>query len=381
MHQALTAADLRMLLESQPAPCISLYMPTHAYGPEAQQDRVRFGNLLREAKTRLGGAYDKRRSEALFEPLEAMSESSFWRGHAHSLAVFRSPALTAHFRLPLPLPELTVVADSFHVTPLTRYLQSNRHFHLLALSRQGVRVCQGTPYGLRELALPLPPAVGEAPGMEDRESVLSYHVVQPGRSTPIYHGHGVPPEENAKDELTRFFRSVDDALRQHLLRDERAPLVLAGVGYLHPVYRAVSRYQHVAAKGLEGNFERASLQELHRRVWPLAAELLAAREDALLDEFAAALPRGQASATLEEVARAVVAGRVRVLLLADGRHVWGEMNRTSGEIVRHPEQMSTRDDDLLDDLAESTLAAGGEVLTVPAGRLPDDAPAAALLRW
>jgi hypothetical protein len=69
------------------------------------------------------------------------------------------------------------------------------------------------------------------------------------------------------------------------------------------------------------------------------------------------------------------------LLIAQGTHVWGLMDRASGRIVHRDEQHDTRDGDVLDDLAEATLAQGGEVVTLERAKMPGHSPAAAMLRW
>ena len=44
---------------------------------------------------------------------------------------------------------------------------------------------------------------------------------------------------------------------------EHAPLVLAGVEFLHPIFREATTYQHLLEQGLTGNPEGKSAQQLH----------------------------------------------------------------------------------------------------------------------
>jgi len=60
-----------------------------------------------------------------------------------------------------------VVADTFHCKPLIKFLQSNRHFFVLALSQHNVTFYEGTPYSLGLVDLPaLPASLTEALGTE-----------------------------------------------------------------------------------------------------------------------------------------------------------------------------------------------------------------------
>ena len=51
--QALTPDEIRMLLEQQTGPCVSLYLPTHRTGRETQQDPLELRNVIREVTHRL----------------------------------------------------------------------------------------------------------------------------------------------------------------------------------------------------------------------------------------------------------------------------------------------------------------------------------------
>ncbi|MHB8797015.1 MAG: hypothetical protein ACYDBY_01000 [Thermoanaerobaculia bacterium] len=84
---------------------------------------------------------------------------------------------------------------------------------------------------------------------------------------------------------------------------------------------------------------------------------------------------------LTAVAEAAVAGRVRRLVVAGGKTLFGRMDRETGEITLHAGQSGPQDDDVLDDLAEIVLARGGEVFVLDAAKMPHEAAAVAIYRW
>jgi hypothetical protein len=382
MTKSFTRQELQSLLAPHPAPCISLFLPTHRRPPDAEQDPVRFKNLLGSAEGLLRKEYTSKDTDVLLAPLQALLHDDFWRQQLDGLAVFHSADLLAHYRIPFPLPERAVVADTFHLKPLVKFMQANRRFFVLALSQNSVALYEGTPDSLEMVNLPaLPASLTEELGIEQRESFLNLHASRAGKAAPMYHGHGMPPTENEKDELARFFRAIDATLWEGALREEHAPLVLAGVGYYHPIYRALSRYQALATQGIEGNFERTTPEELHAKVWPVVSELFREQESAVLNEYGRLVGNGQAVDDLHTIAQAAIQSRVRRLLVAEGAHLWGRLNRDSGTIIQHPTQQDTHDDDVLDDLAECVLTRRGEVLLLEADRMPSPSPAAAILRW
>jgi hypothetical protein len=375
-----TIHELQLLLAPHAGPCISLFLPTHRHHPGTVQDPIRFKNLVNTAKTLLRERFPPKDIQSLIAPLEALPHDDFWRWQMDGLAVFSAPDFTTYYRVPMPLPEVAVVADTFHVKPLIRFLQSNRHFFVLALSQNSVALYEGTPYALGIVEIPeLPASLTEALGIERRDAVLNLHSTAAGSAT-VFHGQGSPDAENKKEDLTRFFRAIDNALWE-ILREERAPLVLAGVGYYHPIYRSGSRYPYLAEQGVEGNFEQASLEDIHGRVQPLISELYRKREEEVLSAYAQLASHGQGTDDLDAVAWAAVTGHIRQLLLAEGAHCWGILDRGSGTITQRTAQQDTRDDDILDDIAECVLARKGEVLLMPPARMPTASPVAALLRW
>jgi hypothetical protein len=104
-----------------------------------------------------------------------------------------------------------------------------------------------------------------------------------------------------------------------------------------------------------GNFDHVTPGYLHAKVWPVAQDAFRVREEQVLGEYAVFSVLGQTTEDLFAIAQATVSRRVDYLLIAQGSQVWGTMDRYSGRIVQRSAQQDTRDDDVLDDLAEATL--------------------------
>lgn len=377
----LTVEELAVLLAPQTEPCLSLFMPTHRFLPGSGEDPIRFRNLVRSAERLLAEKYADRDVESFLEPVRRLGDSAFWRYQMDGLALFRSRDDLVFFRLPASLPELAIVADSFHVRPLLSVLQSNRRFHLLVLGQKAVALYDGTERSLGPVdLLGMPRSLTDALGLERGERLLGTHSANRGLKAPVFHGGGAP-DASRKDELHRFFRAIDQALWEKL-RDERTPLVLAGPAEHFPIYREISRYPHLAPTGVEGSFEGAAPEEIHQKAWPVVQQLFRTIEDRALADFEKARNRGLAADVLTEVARAAVHGRVRRLVLGSHAPLYGRIDPITGDVTLHGrEQAGPVDDDLLDDLAEAVLARGGEVLLLPQERMPGNAAAVATLRW
>jgi hypothetical protein len=120
-----------------------------------------------------------------------------------------------------------------------------------------------------------------------------------GGGTALFHGHGSSRDASTAD-VERYFRAVDRALCD-VLRDRREPLVLAGVDYLLPLYRNLSRYGAIAAEQLTGNPEEKRDEELHREAWALMEPRLAEARRRAMARIQEALNTGQGSDRLTDV--------------------------------------------------------------------------------
>jgi hypothetical protein len=372
--------ELRRLLATRGGPCVSLFMPTHRGRAALDQDPIRFKNLLARAGELLRTGMRAREAAALLEPLEALSERSFWAEQMGGLALFRSPETFAYYRVPMALPELAVVADNFHTKPMIGFLQTDLRFFVLALSQNLVRLYHASRYEIGPVdLLGLPRSLRDALGVET--GVEEWRGAgRPGsQGRAVFHGSGAGKPDR-KEEVARYCRRVDAALWEYL-REEPTPLVLAAVGYYHPIYGEVSRYPHLVEEGIVGNVERITPEALHAKALPLVERFRRAHENVRVERYRALARHGRAMDRLEDVARAASVGRIACLFLREGHRVWGHVDRVSGAVMLKAAQTSAEDEDVLDGISEETLIRDGEVLVLPEDRMPTAMPVAAILRY
>lgn len=377
--RALTIDDLRTLIAHDAAPCVSIYLPTHRGG--GPDDRQRYSGLVRRARELLATAYTPAQIDAVCAPLEGLAKDDVWTNALDGLAVFRSKDFSVYYRLPLTFTETCVVADSFHIRPLLRYLQSNERYFLLNLSQGRTSFFKGSSHGLGPVDLSsLPRSLAEAVGIKTNQRQMNFHTGAGSHShTAVYQGSG--HEDSARDEeLQQFLRRVDKALWE-ILRDESAPLLVAATPKIAAAFQSISRYPHLLHDYVSGNFANAKLDDLHARAWPLVQAFSEGRLRDTAQRYGNLISRGRALDDVSSIARFAVQGRVRDLLVDRDAHLWGRMDRTTGALDLHKKQMDAHDDDVLDDIAEAVLLRGGEVLTLSKKDMPSSAPVAATLRW
>jgi hypothetical protein len=376
----LTRNNLKLLMAVHKGPCVSVFMPMHRSGPETQQDPIRLKNLIREAEERLI-ACGLRTPEAkeLLEPAERLLRDGLFRQHqSDGLAMFLSLGVFHYYLLPFVFEELVIVTDRFHIKPLLPLLSGDGRYFVLALSQNKIRLLQSTHYSVSELDVAdVPENLAETLRDDDSWKDLHMHSALSGKGklSAITHGDEVDSKEN----IRRYFRRIDRGLHE-LLRNERAPLVLAGVDYLQPIYKEVNSYPHLMDEGIAGNPERLSAGELHELTWTIVKPYFQKAQQEAVNRYKEFASSGQASNRIRKIIPAAYHGRIELLFVIPDLQQWGTFDPGTDEIHLHKKE-KTGDEDLLEFAAIQTLLNGGTVYMVGAEKMPDTDPLAAVFRY
>ena len=383
----LSKSELEKLTEKREEWCVSIFMPTHRVGPGIQQDPIRFKNLLVEAEERLlTSGFRTPEAKELLEPTQRfLQDRLFWQHQSDGLAVFLSPEVLRLYRLPFGFEKLVVIADRFHIKPLLPLLSGDGRFYVLALSQNEIRLLQGSRYSAGQVDLEnVPESLAEALRWDDPERQLQWHTgtgaKRDGRAA-IFHGHGVASADDPKDYILRYFHRIDEGLRE-VLAGERAPLVLAGVNYLHPIYEEANSYPHLMDEGIAGNPEELSTEELHKQAWAIVQPRFQKEQREAATRYRQLAGTGSelASGEIEQIVPAAYHGRVETLFVALGLQQWGTFDPPTNDVHLH-QQAEPGDEDLLDLAAVQTFLNNGTVYAVESEKVPGDTPLATVFRY
>ncbi|QSJ16736.1 hypothetical protein JYQ62_34520 [Nostoc sp. UHCC 0702] len=388
----LSIDELKTLIEHPQSHCVSLYMPMQKAGPEIRQNPIRFKNLIREAEERLDAiGISQTEAENLLQPAKELDTADFWEHQDHSLAIFISPEVFRYYRLPMEFQELVVVSDRFHLKPLLHLINNDGKFYVLGLSQKDAKFFEGTRAGLNEIEVEnMPKSIDEALQYDETAKDGQFRIATPkggtsnafSRSQPgAFHGQGSPDRDQHQEAILQYFYAVDAALREKL-QNEKAPLILAGVEYLHPIYREANSYLHLHEEGITKRPELFQPEELHREAWQIVEPLFHQSEKDAIELFQqlAGEGTGKASSDLKEIISAAYYQRVDSLFVPIGKQIWGEFDPDNMAVDLHPEP-EPDDEDMLDFAAIHTLLNGGNVYTVEPEQMPNEAPAAAIFRY
>jgi Bacterial archaeo-eukaryotic release factor family 7 len=377
--------QLKFLSLHRPQPCVSIFLPTHRGGPQTREDPIRLKNLIKDAESRLValGQRPAAAREMLAPARQLASRTGFWRQQEDGLVLFVSNGLFQHFRLPLRFQEQVSVAERFEVSPVLPLFTAGGTFYLLALSRNHVRFFRGTPNALTQLEIgTIPQSVDEALKYDVRESQLQMHSgaggSAAGKEGAVFTGQGIGVDDE-EDRTREFLLQVERGVRG-FLKDERAPLVLAGVEELVAVYRGINKYGTLLDGNVGGNPDLLKAHDLHAAALALIRPHVELNRKKALATYHDLSGSDRALGDLKRVLVSAEEGRVDTAFLPAGARQWGRFETARNAVEVHDEYQPG-DEDLLNRIAAETVLHRGTVYLVAPDQMPNGSSVAAFLRY
>ena len=383
--ELLTKELIQELLAADQAPCLSLYMPTHRKHPENLKDIILFKNLVRQIKESLLQKYSAGEVIKHLEPFEALADDdSIWNHTFDGLAVFSATGLFKVVSVHKSFEELALVADSFHTKPLRQYLQSLDHFHVLGLTLRDIRLFEGTRHSLIEVNLnaDTPKTITEALGEEltDKHTTVASYGGAGGESSAMHHGQGGRKDETEKD-TERFFRVIANSIYEHYSKPSGWPLILAALTEHQSLFQKVNKNPLLMPNGITINPTSVSVEKLATMAWEIMEPEYHQKHDSLVANFEQARANGKGSDDYKEVAVAAVEGRVEMLIVEADRIIPVRITNLVTGNTQKKDMTNPKVDDLLDDMGELVMKMGGQVMVIPAEKMPSETGLAAIFRY
>jgi hypothetical protein len=383
--ERLSAQDFSELLNYRHHHAISLYVPTSQIAADSHQNRILFKDLVRDAFRQIEKLdIDEKSSQLIFEAVDRITQDkSFWLHQSKGFCLFVSPSFEQWFRLPIEVPQLAVLSNRFHVKPLISLINERYDFYVLALSKNDVKLYCGDAYGMAEEQVTnLPKSMSEALQLEVIEKEQQFHTsttgVGVGRRPASYHGNA-EWKDDKKKALMRFLHKVEKAVEIHL-RGKDAPLLLAGVKYLLPLYRQINRYPgFIVDSVIQGNTEKWNTAELFEEATKILLPLFRENEQQAVEKYYQKVNR-RVSQDLAEILREAELGRVETVLVARGVREWGTFDEKNLQV--HFDQANTPEaHDLFDLACAKTILNGGKAFVLPPEKVPAGSSIAAIMRY
>lgn len=380
-----TDGHLGRLLEGVEGVKVSLIMPLQREVDKRSENRIRFKNLFRSAQEELSSLdFRQTDNDQLLAPAQDLFQGGrFLTADSPGLAIYLALDFSLAFQLPYVPEEMVMVSDQFLIKPLLP-LRLQEYFYILALSQQDIRLLRASQYTAERMDLgDMPQGLAEALRWEDPERELQWHsqtgsMAGDGRAA-MFHGHGLGTKEVQRKNLIRYFQLLDPGLSKRLVNED-APLVLAGVDYLLPIYREVSSYQNIVEEEVTGSPKHLDDGEMQQQAWRIVQPYFSQKQEAAVALYHQQISRKLASADVPTIISAAHQGRVATLFVAMDEQNWGAYDPDSGRIDIHSHPQPG-DGDLLNLAAIYTTLNKGVVYASPRENLPDEEPLAAIFRF
>jgi Bacterial archaeo-eukaryotic release factor family 7 len=387
--EILTIDELRNLAALQPGWCVSIYFPTVEKGQQVRQNPIRLKNLLDQAQDELKSTgMEISQIKDFFAPAEdLLRDEPFWQHQQAGLAVFIARNFFRYYQIPVQADEIVVVNNHFYLKPLLPLLYGNDEFYILAISQNQVRLIKATEREAEQVDVPnLPKNFQEALGYDDLQRSLQWQTGtgqadQSGERRAMFHGHG-EGKDNRKDFLLNYMHKIDRAVSGYL-KDNKAPLILASVEYLQPIYKEANTYQNLSDELIPGSPDGVRDNALRDQAWKLIKPVFQTTKAERANQYKILAGRKDPLAVKDvaEIIRAAPFGRIDVLFVDRNARKWGVFDEKSLE-VRFENGQRPGNQDLLDFAAVQTILNGGTVFPVDPQDLPEKgSPAAAILRF
>ncbi|AHH19085.1 hypothetical protein NONO_c43010 [Nocardia nova SH22a] len=360
-----TRREIEALAEWTGPWSVSIYLPTEAATPNPEANRIAFGNQVREALDLITD--DSSRGAVEEQLTDLIDDEDFWRYQSHTLVVHVAPHHMWTYRIPNRLGAAVTVSDRFLLKPLLRAITFPQTAFVLALAEGSVRLVEVTPDRPAE-DVRVPDMPRDAADFANKSSI--------GDRAPKGRLTG---SEGKKVRVRQYARGVDRALRD-ILSGRDTPLVLAAPEPIDAIFRSVATYGELLEDGIPGNPEQLSDQELADRTRHILDGHYAAQLADLRELFDKRRGEGRATADLADIARAATFGSVHTLLVDIDTAVPGTISADTGAIEFGPES-DTETPGIADEIARRVLLSGGRVLAVRKSDIPEEAVAAAILRY
>ncbi|WP_432713161.1 hypothetical protein [Pedobacter sp.] len=380
----LSREELKELINFHGDHCASIYIPTHRKGVAVneKQDAIIFKNALQTTKNLLEERGLKApQIEQLLSPcFDLYKNSVFWNNQQEGLAVFLAAGFLKVVQLPIKVIETTFVNSSFLISPLLPAVISHKEFYLLLLSKHDVKFFQGNEYGLQRLEVSgLPNGLDDVVHFEEKEDQDLFRRGSGGGDRfGSFHGQGEQLDNKANIAL--YFQEVDKTLFTEVLHDKNKPLLLAGVEYLIPIYKGLSKYKYITETALTGNKAYEDSLALFQQSKALLSPFFEQQANAALKNYYNQIATSNTSSMIEKIIPASYNAQVSDLFICENTHIWGKYNELEQTVEIHDKKQAG-DICLLNKAAARTFINGGNVYVLNKLKMPKESVIAATFRF
>lgn len=365
--------------------CVSIFIPTHRAGEETLQGKdalalkIQLKKVIQDLEKK---GMKKNEIETFVKPItDLIRENEFWRNQSDGLAIFLSENFFQKHTVPVHFEEFNYTSNEFYIKPLIPLFNGDGKFYLLVLQIQGVKFYEGTRHTITEIVIDdlVPSQLEDRVGYDFEENNLQFRS-QAGSKKSLVHGHA-EADYALKNEILRYFRSIDHGLMQILHENQKSPLLICCVDYLYSIYQEVNTFQNLHPNHLTPHPNDHDPYFLHERAWDLIWPYFDESRQQKTEKFRAEIGTAKAGLDINEIIPACIQGKIDTLFLDNKTEIFGTFDPAT-------QQINVQEEHLPNNVSLTNLAVikvldqSGTVYLVDKELMPDDlAPMNAIYRY
>ena len=340
---------LSSLIESTGGVHLSAYL---VYRGDTEDLRAQLAETLKIATENITPVMTRIDRSQFLKPLRALLEDTrvleTLRGN---VGIFRTAQSFRVLHVPVPVEQACMVATTFHVKPLLRWIQSDRDFFLVGLDQETVHLYQGSQHTLKLI---------------DTLSLSREIAYDTSLSSKLNFWNSVSVKSQEIEEIVLW---LEDKLALYS-KKSKPKLFFAGKKKSIDILGFELSYGNIAKYPLTYTFSAKNLSKITAEIRTVLTKDAESYLERSFLEFKYANNLDLTETNIFEIAKAAIQGRVKKLMIAGEVNVFGKLNPTNGDLVLHEGDRDHEDDCLLDDLAQTVLAKGGNVIVASKEELP-----------
>lgn len=344
-------AIIKDIQSKQAYPSVTITLPTYRTSPDNDKDPIRLKNLVSEAVARLEEEFGKRETAEIAAAIHRLADAVDHEHNLDGLVIFASAEYSESFKLPFRVPERVSIEDNFVTRDLVYAMNRSPLYLLTVLSEHGSRLFVGRKDLLNEV---------HAYGFPFS---LANTVASASVSQDISHVR----DQIVADNMREIGEALAEAQKQI-----PAPIVVVGVDRNIGHFREGARNSDEVMLYIHSGHNEESEHQLAQHIWPQVKEALSQEREKVFADLEAAKSNHRFVDSLNEVWQAAIDGRAEMLVVEEDSSLAAEVSEDGRQLKLLPEGFTASErtyEDIVDEMIEKVLAAGGQVKFVDNGRL------------
>lgn len=375
-------------------PLVSIYIPikrTQRENGQQDWDRIDLKDLCKEAYRRLEESWPETDYAGIKQKLDfflAHEDLPLWVDASKGLAflVTNQDAYVINMNT---APESIVVAGpQFYLKPLFEDQMHDMSYKLLLLNTDFFALLDGDYNGVHYVPLPddVKAYFAETfPEFDGETTALDYYSLTDHESP--YHDHK-SRNDVTKEQAEKFFRYVDKAMNDKLVRESDDPVILVTAPEHEHMFRELCTFETLLPEGIKKDPRTLSGAMLRDDAVAIIEGIRAKELAKTEEDYAYKASKGEATDSIPDIGLALVERKVGVLFLEEGKGIPGTFDDTTGTVTfdgsKDPvddEKLDPASPDIAAAFAEAAVLQDAKVLVLPADKMPVKSGMAATFRF